>query len=548
MTGASHSPLSVVAGRSNSHQVTIRRPLIDGHLHIQSGRCAPLPLLWESLSLEEISKKELDDLADFANTVYTANFVSMSQISRKSTIEIADDAMEENDSVIFDSKIGDINIGIMIVMPMDMEFGHYEGYEGVKIYKFENGVRHYLKREWVPWADKRKGHRVNWNVSKYGLIATPGGSSVIQKFEATRWIPRTDETDKMYHDWERQRKETEIAAVRYPWRLMPMYHFDPRRYCGKGEGTENWQDVLAKVATTSNTGLYTGIKMYCSLGYQPLDDHPNLRYMLDFYKDCALKKIPILVHNTPKGMVTHDREFYYYHHKANHSHLIEGGDSWLDFFQKNHVHPDAWEKVLIQVNDLTLCLAHFGGDAWEQHTNWFFGKRWQKSWVSKLIGLLKNYENVYTDISYFMIKKYEKKFQNVLTENREIHDKILFGTDWFMTKIDGYGMHKFITETKACLDNICDALNGGKEWRKNRSDPDVVDLWRKFTFDNPLRFYGLHQQEKIDNIAAAIKNNINIYYDEEIVKYNRRDIEINFNKGYRKLNKTIQFYNRNNNS
>jgi hypothetical protein len=82
------------------------------------------------------------------------------------------------------------------------------------------------------------------------------------------------------------------------------------------------------------------------------------------------------------------------------------------------------------------------------------------------------------------------------TQYSHLHDKLLFGTDWYMTLV---------------------AL-GGKSYRKFCDDawlafsqmPNGDNLWIKCTFLNPLDFYGFYETDagtnstKLDNIVNAL--------------------------------------------
>ncbi len=273
--------------------------------------------------------------------------------------------------------------------------------------------------------------------------------------------------------------------------------------------------------------------MYCSLGYQPKDPKIGFLKDLGFYRECAGKKIPILVHNTPGGMTTHEVEFYAYHmENPGIGQLNKPERKAGDFFFENYVHPDAWDKVLSQVPDLSLCLAHFGGtEMWKHHKNTSLfntAKAWEKNWVERIIAMIGNYQNLYADVSYLFAGKLDKKaadaFQNLpqgasaqlgamdalqsgtmgkfmreLVANSYLRDKVLFGTDWFLSEMDEIGIAGYCRQVKVLCDGISEQVG--------------EDTWEKFTVVNPLRFYGLDNEQKLMNLKNALHSRLTSHFE-----------------------------------
>jgi len=134
--------------------------------------------------------------------------------------------------------------------------------------------------------------------------------------------------------------------------------------------------------------------------------------------------------------------------------------------------------VLEKFPKLRLCLAHYGGN-----TNL------SKKWHDVLLPMLEQYPNFYVDISSsFVEKSFRKYFQKNLV-NPKIADKILFGSDWYMTltRLDSMDYKEFCDTAKEFIEG----MGNGKE------------LWFKFTQENPYRFYRLG--ERIEDIAKAIE-------------------------------------------
>ena len=90
-----------------------------------------------------------------------------------------------------------------------------------------------------------------------------------------------------------------------------------------------------------------------------------------------------------------------------------------------------------------------------------------------------------------MLQKHKKVFAWLLQEKEHITDRILFGTDWYMTEMGGYGYERYCREAKKVLDEISDKIGSGE------------NLWIKFSRTNPLKFYGL--KAVAENMAEGLK-------------------------------------------
>lgn len=309
------------------------------------------------------------------------------------------------------------------------------------------------------------------------------------------------EETETYEQWEKQLRDTELAMLKYPLKLLSLFHYDPRRYQTKGNQNGN----VFPLAQVTGRGLYLGFKMYTAQGYRPWD--PRLPILEDFYFRCCEGNIPILNHCTPGGAATSEKEEYF-----NFVHPNDAADDSkqkaakprkLDsssitytpmyvpgkkekYFDEHFVSPGAWKKVLNAkvngkpLNTLRLCLAHFGGPT-----------KLGMEWSCQIIEMIRNghYPNLYTDISSsFASSDFRNYFQAMITNNPEIEDHILFGTDWYLTlqyKLTyGKSYLQYCRETKRFLDSF------------------NTSLWAKFTQYNPCRFYRLDKQ--IDRIANNI--------------------------------------------
>lgn len=316
----------------------------------------------------------------------------------------------------------------------------------------------------------------------------------------------------IYEQWERQLLYTEISALKYPLKLLPMFHYDPRRWQTYGKNGNTYS-----LSQVTGEGLYLGFKMYTAQGYKPLD--PRLPIMEDFYVKCRKADIPIMNHGTPGGASTYEKKEY-----LNFFHLNDGaGEKQAqqqesqahcdpeEYFDEHYVSPQAWEKLLEKVitlyddngairdkadmRSLRLCLAHFGGPSEK-------GMKWNQKIIEMICS--GKYPNLYTDISSsFASDAFRTDFQQIIADpkNNKLKDHILFGTDWYMSLMykppfSGKTFEQYCEVTKRCLDEV------------DRS------LWPRFTQLNPYNFYRL--DKKIEQLAENI---IKKRADKDVLKF-----------------------------
>ncbi len=596
-------------GEKTKIYISPSKILIDSHMHIQSSHCTPLPLLWAQnvyfIMDEPMSRQEIQDNITIKKRsiipkLVMPGAVKAAKISYEPTYLIGGKVVSLASQVTADARtFGRVAALPLVVMPMDMEYAHLAGYQGIPIYTIDKDDNYkWMKREWFDEGDLKKlgpGKTVTGIKKKYqpAFGITKLGSlrfeldknfhlhSYVNAYEVTSYEDIPSENSEVYHDWEKQLNQTEMAVVRHPWKLLPMYHYEPRRYTpqavtiAKQRPTKkqnspsnwirqlaNWKDPFQQLATASNKGLYLGFKMYCSLGYQPKDPEIGFLNDLGFYRECAGKKIPILVHNTPGGMTTHELEFYAYHmgHPGT-GDVKKPERKAADFFFENYVHPDAWDKVLSQVPDLSLCLAHFGGtEMWKLHkkTSLFnTAKAWEKNWIERIIAMTGKYPNLYTDVSYLFAGKLDKKaadafqdppqgasaqlgamdalqggtmgkFMRELVANPHLRDKVLFGTDWFLSEMDEIGIAGYCRQVKVLCDNLSDQVG--------------EDTWEKFTVINPLKFYGLDNEQKLANMKDAMHSRLAAHFEElsdQEASLSQKKLAIEIDIGFDTLKKII---------
>jgi predicted TIM-barrel fold metal-dependent hydrolase len=358
-----------------------------------------------------------------------------------------------------------------------MEYACLEGFKGKTIYREDK----------TPWYyyDHQSGKDLEKNRKEVKL---PG------------------ENQMTFAKWEKQYSQTIEAIKLNPLRLFAMYHYDPRRWnypkTEKLDGNYQkgpWDHPFSKIATETNAGLFIGFKVYPPLGYKPLDErlpyiHDRLKEGDCFYARCEREGIPILSHCSPGGMSIHEMKLYA---EFDGIELKPSVDETMPaetskrlftpegYFWTNYVHPRAWREVLTRFPNLKLCLAHFGGDEWEREQG--------SDWITEIIALTKEYKNVYTDFSCWDLEKSKEAFAHILTnkQNSHLKDKILFGTDWYMT---------LLRDRVTTYKMFCEGF-----WEFFQEIPEGMDLWQRFTFINPFTFYGFNSTEIINNIATKLK-------------------------------------------
>ncbi len=583
------------------HGVLIQSIIFDSHMHIESGRCAPLPMLWDkSIFIQGKSREEM--LAAGTNK-WTKWFVKKDKFAitgDKSTDVVCDDFIE-NDAKqeIYGSfkEFKDRNLMLIaIVMPMDMEFAHILGYYGIKVYQKITDNSGNLSHYWMPeylnegdsivhgeeeakkddyinissikdaekykhtiYDDNGYPHTYIEHLNIYSPLGYDNKDSDKQKFVKTNIKPIGFNIDidmktkqSKYEEWEEQKRLTKISIVKNSGKILPMYHFEPRRY----EFNTNWKEQLFnKDICVGGKQLYLGFKMYTALGYRPFDSRLKILSGKDnFYKECQNRNIPILNHCTPQGMYTHDKSIYFdYKHpdeiktqfeQQQDEHEGFFNDDEDGYFEDRFISPYAWEPVLNKYKSLKICLAHLGGNTKK-------GRDWGKTLFAMISGkkivityrtetiappegypgypssvviteyklkdASNSYPNLYVDISSsltgnsFLRGSWKDFFKNTLCATYQknklafdkIKKKILFGTDWYMILGDNVKYDKYCKEAKELLDSI------------------DSEFWLYASFINPMRFFGLNE-DRIKEIKDAVINARKKYKVKNDSKQNKK--------------------------
>ncbi len=284
-------------------------------------------------------------------------------------------------------------------------------------------------------------------------------------------------------------------------------------------------EALEELFPYNDEGLFWCVKLYPRLGWAPDDFacYPNLKTL---YTLCG-KTVPIMVHCSLGGMSAHDYFLYerYDDHvikdeyKLKHAELRFNGD--LPGVSSNDS-PVQWKNVLREFPELKICLAHFGGyDTWKDV--WDFEKAQQRlaergnasnpdkydkydkyrDWIRTIAELVSDYDNVYTDISYFSNTgsfRSTGRFRDdddapeysgmvaanlvyLLEKYPDLKDRLMVGTDWQMIELEGEnGIGEYMARMFETLKEVSRSVG--------------YDAWHQFAVVNPLRYLGLIEEAK----------------------------------------------------
>ncbi|MBN1758572.1 MAG: amidohydrolase family protein [Chitinispirillaceae bacterium] len=470
-------------GKKITFHLHLPRPrfLLDGHSHIQSGACAPLPLIWAQNPITD----KLHFRRPFLNLVAPLFTGSGGRIQKLTTEKIgAKLAGEIGRTVAPDSPLrnsGDDDFfAASFIMLMDMDYAHIAGFKGSPVYH-EDGRK-------VVYYPREDAHAEETAV-RPDVLSHERPNMV--------WV---------YQHYIKQYRSTKNAVLKNPWKLIPMFHYDPRRWRNPAGGKmdkENWNFgpwdfPFEHIATAKKTGIFIGFKMYPPLGYKPLDH--RLPYIEQFYKQCAERKIPLLTHCSPGGMTTHEDRFYYQldgvnleTYGKNNAHFILGYNPATPegYFQDAYVHPKNWRPALELNNGLKLCLAHLGGNEWT-------AVGIESDWIQEIVRLTKEFPNVYTDVSCYNLEDdaMRNNIEVLLEQVRDnpdyhhLQDKLIFGVDWYLSMITGAPEYREYVELFFRLIKEIDE-----------------EQWWRSTVVNPARFYGLDNPDIIENMYSAMEDN-----------------------------------------
>jgi predicted TIM-barrel fold metal-dependent hydrolase len=443
--------------------------IIDCHMHINSGHCSPWPLTKSKVPVPFMNQKRIDWLGEKA-------MGDFGHLQKYPTDEIGHAAIVASQAIINDREmnyLGDVEKRrrLLVNMPMNMDFAHFRGYEGRPIYENVDG-------EIKTWNEKS---------GKYNNV-NPVDFYKFENYDVQLYLANK-------------------AFLDANGLLVSFYHYDPRA------NLENWRSPfdnnMIQTASLSNfpRKLPTiGIKMYTALGYKPLDAKLNFPWH-EYYGLCEQNQIPIICHGSRGGMTTHDICRYYEREYPANTYVDESFKS--TWFSDNFMSPYAWESVLKKHPNLTLCLAHFGGDTfWDEKENSNCKRYWEdlhnldpENWIAGFLHLMTTYKNFYVDLAYFLFKpSMAVYFKKALEYAPIIKERILFGTDWWLVTKEGKysenGYGKYVR-------NLCEgilAINDQELFEKI-GVKNANELLAYFMVLNPMRFFQLRKH--VDKLAEV---------------------------------------------
>ncbi|WP_020530060.1 amidohydrolase family protein [Flexithrix dorotheae] len=261
----------------------------------------------------------------------------------------------------------------------------------------------------------------------------------------------------LQNSYTQQLDEMMEVKRKYPNTFLPFVHIDPR--ADTPTGNKNFLEKYIRKG-------FNGIKLYPPLGYYPFD--PGLEKVYEF---AVQHEIPIITHCGQGGIYfageTMPSEF------QNPNSFVKDYVPKIEpsetnaLFCDNFIHPDHFEAVFKKFPDLKVCFAHFGWDFYTGKGKALFKR---EELFEKIKNLLLNpdFPNIFTDVSYSLADKaFNQMLLKEIENNPELADKILFGTDFYMTTQE--------KQTESAL-----YLNFRKVMGEN--------IFQKIAVENPKRF------------------------------------------------------------
>ncbi|NQV73767.1 amidohydrolase family protein [bacterium] len=211
-------------------------------------------------------------------------------------------------------------------------------------------------------------------------------------------------------------------------RIHPFVGIDPRR-----------EGFLQLAKTYIERHEFAGIKLYPPLGFSPLDER-----LTPLWEWSEAKQVPIMVHCSSGGVYFRGKisDVIWPDKTAIHPRFSRSNDVWTDHLSD----PAGYRSILRQYPSLKICLAHMGGheacqawlsEPWPNHLS-------QSNWLTVILGLIKEFPNVYTDISYVGFQVAVHPVIHALVRDPVIGKRILFGSDYYM-------VHQDVTEREFSL-------------------------------------------------------------------------------------------------
>jgi len=291
--------------------------------------------------------------------------------------------------------------------------------------------------------------------------------------------------------FEGQLEEILMVKKQYPDRLLIFLGIDPRWKFNGAElrkTVEGYFEQQVEVNATRRVYPFTGLKLYPSTGFYGFDER-----LKETFEWAADNGVPVLTHcNYLGGIYNNDADFIegnlnpydpyskrvysapVYQNKKTRKKLF--GNTIAGNNQNScsyFLEPESFRSMLtcFTPKKLKLCLAHYGGAEHirAQHgklkvdESRLFGVK-KQNWCGQIQQLMKDFPSVYTDISYAVAKE---EIHNLVFEdldNPDYMDKIMFGTDFFLTERESPEKQNYSTFKKNARQRL---LQGGDTaWSK----------------------------------------------------------------------------------
>lgn len=195
------------------------------------------------------------------------------------------------------------------------------------------------------------------------------------------------------------------------------------------------------IAALDNAAPFIGVKLYPSLGYLPMDP-----VLMDIYEICEAKSIPITTHCGGIRTRTSSRKIEVAARKLENGSLVDKSRvvsvNSKKEFKNIFLDPLHWRKVVDQFPKLKLNLAHFGDN--EEWKKYHKDPKDATSFVLKTLKMMEDFVNVYADISYSYFDDNNRRVITAMMQMDKYRDKILHGSDFFMTEIEKFTTRQII--------------------------------------------------------------------------------------------------------
>jgi len=263
----------------------------------------------------------------------------------------------------------------------------------------------------------------------------------------------------------------------YQQHIYPFLGLDARM-----NGVDLLEDWVKKYISKDKG--FCGIKIYPAAGYFPFDVRFN-----KVWEWAEKNNIPVMTHCTRGGSFYLGRfDSIVSSGGLDVASLNEDSPSMKNIRERitalfndksiqknNHVwcnifgHPENYRPVLEKYPNLKICLAHLGGSNEvirkydplnKAIKSIIYPSYFQDNWYELVIDLMRDFKNVYSDISYTLSDEQAMKYvvndftNDGIADGKKLLNKLMYGTDFYMTlqetKGDEPGMQKlFFTYFKA---------------------------------------------------------------------------------------------------